>query len=107
MYFGAGIEELLGQENSTYSSIPHDAKYAPTTSKAKTLLLMTVLFIIYLEMKSNLLCRFIVQFLQQQKVFLQLMKEDLTANVFQLKNKRAQHDEIIMWSSSFLKICCV
>ena len=35
--------------------------------KAKTLLLMTVLFIIYLEMKSNLL-RFIVQFLQQQKV---------------------------------------
>ena len=63
--FCVGIEELLGQENSTtHHMMPN---MLLLHQKAKTLPLMTVLFIIYLEMKSNSL-RFIVRFLQQQKV---------------------------------------
>lgn len=64
--FCVGIEELLGQEIQLLISYMMPNMLL-LHQKAKTLLLMTVLFIIYLEMKSNLL-RFIVQFLQQQKV---------------------------------------
>ena len=64
--FCVGIEELLGQENSTTTN--YMMRNMPLLrQKAKILLLMTVLFIIYQEMKNNSL-HFIVQFLQQQKV---------------------------------------
>jgi len=64
--FCVGIEELLGQENSTTTN--YMMRNMPLLhQKAKILLLMTVLFIIYQEMKNNSL-HFIVQFLQQRKV---------------------------------------
>ncbi len=89
----------MGQENSTAHQL-HDAKYAPTTSKAKTLLLMTVLFIIYREMKSNSL-HFIVQFLRQRKCCFTADERRPYPPTLP-KKKRAQHNEIIMLSSSFL-----
>ena len=63
--FCVGIEELLGQENSTTHQL-HDAKYAPAASKSKDIT-SNDSFIIYQEMKNNSL-HFIVQFLQQRKV---------------------------------------
>ena len=68
--FCVGIEELLGQENSTTHQL-HDAKYAPAASKSKDIAF-------YRAISPT-----------TKSVVLQLMKEDLTRQRFQLKNKKS------------------
>lgn len=86
--FCVGIEELLGQENSTTHQL-HDAKYAPTTSKSKDIT-SNDSFIYNLSGDEKQFIAFYRAISPTTKsVVLQLMKEDLTRQRFQLKNKKS------------------
>ena len=86
--FCVGIEELLGQENSTAHQL-HDAKYAPTTSKSKDIT-SNDSFIYNLSGDEKQFIAFYRAISPTTKsVVLQLMKEDLTRQRFQLKNKKS------------------
>ena len=86
--FCVGIEELLGQENSTTHQL-HDAKYAPATSKSKDIT-SNDSFIYNLSGDEKQFIAFYRAISPTTKsVVLQLMKEDLTRQRFQLKNKKS------------------
>ena len=86
--FCVGIEELLGQENSTTHQL-HDAKYAPAASKSKDIT-SNDSFIYNLSGDEKQFIAFYRAISPTTKsVVLQLMKEDLTRQRFLLKNNKS------------------